>query len=597
MESKIRQNKMYISKIFLTILLIASTIMALIYCAQKRGYYVDEGMTFVLSNGQYNGAVTSRPEGDFGDFLDKYVLKNSFSETLSNVYEMLKETKGAGNYSEEGKVDWYDEGRKLLQGSSTWITGQELRNQIVAESGQRFDYGQVYMNQVVDVHPPLYYFFVHTIFSLFHGEYSDLLLSGLNIVFLLSTAILLFRLISSRTKRKVLAFMALILFSFSQGYFSCSVYYRMYAMLTFWMMLTFYILIEAKDRNWELKRSQWFTWGLVVFCGFLTHYYFVFYVILLFIVSIIKLIRRREKVAVKKYTLTMVLAGVAGLMVWPAAIYHVFFGYRGKETIANITRMPFIGRFKQLLDSFCNALFLGNYVLMTGVVLLGLIIVIAFLIRKRAGSGKDMAEDNPVKTWLKNNVAELIIPVIVYSFFVVSTAPEVSMRYFYCLMPFICILIAYILFGGCSVFDFSKLKINKYQQYLGLLITIIWSILSLIITKPEYLYTDNANPLNFDEISKENTKLLMIEVNAGAAFPYILDMADYSEVMVTTTDNLAEIQNKKPSEEKDMLVYIDPYVEESILDNVVEYMGLEKPCKEVYSGPEGRVYYFKSQLN
>lgn len=43
---------------------------------------------------------------------------------------MLKEVRNAGNYSgissSGGTVTWYDAGRKLLQGESTWISGEEL---------------------------------------------------------------------------------------------------------------------------------------------------------------------------------------------------------------------------------------------------------------------------------------------------------------------------------------------------------------------------------------------------------------------------------------------------------------------------------------
>ena len=98
---------------------------------------------------------------------------------------MLGDVMHAGNYSVEGTVEWYDAARHMLQGDCSWVNGDDLFNNLVAEKNNRFNYTQVYINQMVDVHPPLYYTIVHTVFSIFHDSYSDYYLFGINIVFLL----------------------------------------------------------------------------------------------------------------------------------------------------------------------------------------------------------------------------------------------------------------------------------------------------------------------------------------------------------------------------------------------------------------------------
>ena len=146
-----------------------------------------------MANGQYNGGVTTQSEAGFQDFVKEYVLRDSFSATVSNVKEMLQDVMGAGNYSQEGTVEWYDAARKMLQGENNWMDGEELYRQITVSPDERFDYLQVYINQAMDVHPPLYYFIVHTVFGIFAGSYLDAYLFGINLFFLLGTCVVLYR--------------------------------------------------------------------------------------------------------------------------------------------------------------------------------------------------------------------------------------------------------------------------------------------------------------------------------------------------------------------------------------------------------------------
>ena len=107
--------------ITLVCLMLGVLIVNTYYLGQKSGYYVDEGMTLFLANGHYNGAVTSKSDSDLTDFLKTFVLKDSVGSTISNLVQMLKELTTAGNYSEEGTVEWYDSARNMLQGERTWM--------------------------------------------------------------------------------------------------------------------------------------------------------------------------------------------------------------------------------------------------------------------------------------------------------------------------------------------------------------------------------------------------------------------------------------------------------------------------------------------
>lgn len=51
---------------------------------------------------------------------------------------------------------------------NTWRPGIDYYRLLTVSSEDKFNYKQVYINQTEDVHPPLYYFIIHTISSFSH---------------------------------------------------------------------------------------------------------------------------------------------------------------------------------------------------------------------------------------------------------------------------------------------------------------------------------------------------------------------------------------------------------------------------------------------
>ncbi|MDO4742669.1 MAG: hypothetical protein Q4B04_01365, partial [bacterium] len=51
-----------------------------------------------------------------------------------------------------------------------WLSGDDFKKFVTVEKGEQFSYGKVYYNNTLDAHPPLFYFLLHTVCSLFPGE-------------------------------------------------------------------------------------------------------------------------------------------------------------------------------------------------------------------------------------------------------------------------------------------------------------------------------------------------------------------------------------------------------------------------------------------
>ena len=74
------------------------------------------------------------------------------------------------------------------------FTQSEFLNYVAPQGSTRFNYASVYYNQTQDVHPPLFYFLLHTVCSLFPGSFTKWTGLGMNLVLLGGTLAALYAL-------------------------------------------------------------------------------------------------------------------------------------------------------------------------------------------------------------------------------------------------------------------------------------------------------------------------------------------------------------------------------------------------------------------
>lgn len=543
-------------------MMVISMIIGVVYLNMKSGYYVDEGMTLVLSNGEFNGAVTSNPKYDFFDFVGTFVIKDSFSETVSNIKQMLTDVASAGNYSVEGTVDWYDAARSMLQGESTWISGDQLYNQLVAEKGNRFNYMQVYINQAVDVHPPIYYIVVHTIFSLFAGVYSKYLLFFVNIIFLSGTLILGFRMLTKQYgTNNAIPYLFIALYGFSQGFYSNAMYFRMYAMLTFFVLLTLYWHMMTEEYTKKRLRVLM----AIVFAGFATQYYYILFLFPFFICNSISLIKSGRKTEFFRYLRAMIFTGIISLIVWPFSLYHILFGYRGTEAMKAIGKSGLFVKLLASLKVMKKAILLNSTVVAVifwGIVLLAILLII----RKKKKLNKG------------NIYLAAGISTVFYYMVVTKIAPANSMRYYMCLHPIVVILflvLAKEVIGQIS----DKLGRKNILIATGVM-TAIYILVTFLCLTPDYLYLEERElKLGIsDENSITDMNCLMIAMQHGEGFPVALKLSEYEEVMVVDEDKLGILATDRPTNSmRGMVIYIDKNckIDEDI-SVAADYLELEK---------------------
>lgn len=234
------------------------------------------------------------------------------------------------------KDDFYNE----------WHDAEYYKDYLVVNEDERGDFAPVYNNQRDDVHPPLYYLLLRLGMELTPGEFSKWSGIIINIVaFAINTVFLYLiaeKLIRNESKREAKAFVVTLVAALSMAAISTVMYIRMYAMLTMFITITMWLhllLVESKKLNAKLLVLI----GVVALLGVLTQYYYIFFLLPLFIMMVVKYAKAKRMRELWAYGGTLAVTAVVSLVIWPYSIQHMFFGYRGLGVMGNLLNFTHLG--------------------------------------------------------------------------------------------------------------------------------------------------------------------------------------------------------------------------------------------------------------
>ena len=140
---------------------------------------------------------------------------------------------------------------------NAWHGPEFYGEYLTVDPGEWFDFRSVYENQAQDVHPPFYYLLLHTVCSVFAGEFSKWFGLAINLCFFAGILWLLFAIGGKLLGRENPArLLPPLLYGFSGGALSMVVYIRMYAMLTFWVLLFTLLVFASMEARGKSGRRQ-----------------------------------------------------------------------------------------------------------------------------------------------------------------------------------------------------------------------------------------------------------------------------------------------------------------------------------------------------
>ena len=332
----------------------------LFFVTQKEGFHMDEIMSYELSNAEYNPwIVPNQPVGRLAKFMHEEIDGTSGKETFDNLAATLKDVKDNGKNSKllSYKADVYDE--------PVWIEKEDFKNYVTVDKDDDFNLLSVYFNVKDDNHPPVHFMLLHLVSSFARGSMSKYIGCGLNLLILAGTLLIIMATVKILWKEYIgrdtdsigVEIVSALMYGLSAGTVATTLLIRMYALVAFFVITALYLHVRAY--YYGIKAKKWGLMLSVTVLGFLTQYFFLFYLLPLFIVFVIVLAKEKRQEELKRYVGTMVASGVTGLILFPFAITDVFGSSRGVEALENLSS-GFAGygtRIAAFSNLFCESIF------------------------------------------------------------------------------------------------------------------------------------------------------------------------------------------------------------------------------------------------
>jgi len=298
-------------------------------------------------------------------------------------------------------------------------------NSVLAGRNKRFDYKNVWKNQSNDVHPPLYYALLHSVCSIMPDTFSKWQGIGINLIFAAVTLLFLYKMTNKIILSEVGSILIVLGYGITESFIDAGIFIRMYMMLNAVVAITSYLYYKLLyEKNENIKFYLVLT--VVVTAGVLTQYFFLIYLFFLTVISIWILLTKKRYMAIIRLGFSLAISAIASYMVFPAMIYHIFKGYRGKESFNNlVSNSSFTRNIKMYMHYVLKGI-TGYPVILTAITIVVLLMILVF-----GKKGGDFCKSG----WIRS------LPFLLSSFcFIIVVAkisPQFAERYIWCVAPLV----------------------------------------------------------------------------------------------------------------------------------------------------------------
>lgn len=439
---------------------------------------------------------------------------------------------------------------------NVWLDENWYLDYMTVAEGDCFNYAIPYRNQIKDVHPPLFYMFLHTACSLMPREFSFYVGTAFNLVFFLICSIALYFLGKELLGDKACALLCSFLYAVSYGGINTMVYIRMYMLLTLMVILHVYVYIRYFEKP-EIPWKGYLLLALTLVGGVLSQYYFLFVAFFFGAWYTIKFILEKRYKVLAKYLATIFTSATCSLVIWPSMLRHLFGGGRGEEARGNLLSMDgYFSSVKEMFRILSNEMFTK----MLPVILLGLMFLTILCLK----IGKRIE-------WTSLKKASVVIFVCVgYLLLVAKVAPYMVDRYIMPLYPLV-----YMLVIGASYLLIGKIIPKKFAVPICVLGFGGLTAIHMLVSGIPYTYQKHPDNIERRAIVEEyqNSYALYISDNddehfydavqmlkeyKGFYYVYNLENVDTAkedmEILSSEQYLLVYVKNKRTTEEANIFV-------------------------------------------
>lgn len=528
----------------------------------KKGTFVDELLTYDLSNRQ-SAQV---------EYMKNYLKDSSFGQIADDISDLLHNGKSNSRIYQDFQVIEAQNAE-----TSVWHDSRYFSDFITVEEGSRFDFLSVMYNSVYDSAPPFYYYLIHFVCSLFPGTFSLWYGLVVNILFLILTCGLLYRLTEKYFGGTKYAILVCLCYALSIGGLSTLLIIRMYAVYTFFVTAFFFINLHIAENGFTFTRKSRICYIICAVLGFYTQYYFVIYAgLLIGTITAFLMMRKATRTKITPYLTTSLTAAFISLILWPFSIKHIFFDSFGAGTLENAASGDFFYKIKEYILVLIKNLFADNFFLFFGLCALcvGGIAIFAYRAKRQGKlhnpSLPSTTENIPAFSFLKSGM--LFLPIAGYFILVAVSAPFISERYIMCIFPLLMMGIFFLLKNILSI------KVGKYTFPALCLAGICVTILGLTNVEWNYTYKDRTERAAL-MTEAEDTICIYVSADNGWQYKSVLDiMAACKKTAIIYPEQTAELALECPSPEEYSRVLIcisSAFDQQQILEDIIASCGFQ----------------------
>ena len=483
---------------------------------------------------------------------------------------------GLANYDTikiQNKEDFYN----------TWHNGEYYKDYLVVNEDEKWDFSPVYINQKNDVHPPLYYLLLRIAMN-FHIDkfsiWSGVVVNIIIYIFITKFTYLIMRkLLEGQKGYKEKSAIFALVSSLLVSSINSVVYIRMYALSTLNVLITTYLHLKLLDSKESDKRLL-VCIGLSALIGSLTHYYYLFYLAMLFIMFTLRYLKNKEYKEWAKYFGTFAIAGALSILIFPYSIKHMFFEYRGKGAMDNISH---IARFVRCIGHYIIKI---NWYTFHNLLFAIILAILAICIYKKCKKIKVVEEKSKY-------IKYLMFPSLFYFLLVAISSPWIELRY---ITPICGIVFMVVMFYLEEVLN--NILTDKALNVVFIIIFIVMLIMPFALhIKVQEMYIDKKEIVQKFE-NELNVPTLYMAKSKGVRFLddillfSKIDESYVSEGIDCTEENIQNIMKGKDLS-KGMVVFIN-YKEKNseIVETIRKALNLEK-ATHIKQMNACNIYYLK----
>lgn len=329
----------------------------------------------------------------------------------------------------------------------------------------------------------------------------------------------------------------------------------MYALLTLNITITAYLhlrLLDKKEKSYLLLALI----GVFAVLGSLTHYYYLFYLAMTFVMFVIKYIKEKRFKELAFYVGTFVTAAAISLAIFPYSINHLFFGYRGQGSLSKLTHPS---EFIISLGGYLNKFNAHAYNSVLPLLLIG--IVASYALKKV----RKIESKNEKSKYIKY----ILYPTLFYTVLVVLSSPYCELRYILPVCQFAFILLICLLEDSIR----GLVKEETLNKIIAIVLCVILLVPLIFRIEPEEQFANKksiveklSNELNVPTIYifNSNNNRFLDDILLFA----LVDTSYIAKDIECTEENIQEIVKDKDIS-KGVVIFINERQEnDKILDTI-----------------------------